>query len=255
MMRFTTKSKTLLIKAGAVAFWLVAWQLYSDYLGQAILMVSPATVVKTLFSLMGTPVFWRSVGGSCGRILAGFSAAVAAGVVLAVAGHKIGLVKALLDPIMVVMKSIPVASFVLVLLFYVSAKNLAVPATFIMVLPIIYTNLLKGIEETDRQLIEMATVFRVPPLRRLTYIYISQVLPFFVSACSVSLGLAWKSGIAAEVIGVPAGSIGERLYRAKTYLQTGDLFAWTLVIVLISLAFEYLFMFLLRRLLKWVGER
>ena len=156
---------------------------------------------------------------------------------------------------MLVMKSIPVASFVLVLLFYVSAKNLAVPAAFIMVLPIIYTGVLQGMDATDPQLLEMARVFRVPVWRRIVYIYASQVLPFFASACSVSLGLAWKSGVAAEVIGVPAGSIGERLYKAKIYLMTGELFAWTLVIVLISLAFEYIFKALLRKAVRTMEAR
>ena len=111
-----------------------------------------------------------------------------------------------------------------------------------MVLPIIYTNVLDGIGAVDKNLLEMAEVFQVPAGRRLRYIYISQVLPFYRSGCSIALGLCWKSGIAAEVIGIPDHSIGEHLYNAKVYLDTPDLFAWTLVIVLISIAFEKLFL-------------
>ena len=59
-------------------------------------------------------------------------------------------------------------------------------------------------------------------------------------ACRLACGLCWKSGVAAEVIGLPSGSIGERLYDAKIYLNTGEVLAWTLVIVLISLACEKL---------------
>ena len=116
-----------------------------------------------------------------------------------------------------------------------------------MVLPVIYTNVLGGIRSTDDKLLEMARVFNIPVWKRIRYIYVSQVLPFFRSACSVALGLCWKSGIAAEVIGIPKGSIGEKLYNAKIYLDTPDLFAWTLVIVLISLAFERLFLAVLNR--------
>ena len=111
-----------------------------------------------------------------------------------------------------------------------------------MVLPVVYTNVLSGIRCTDPQLLEMARVFDLPALRCVRYIYVSQVLPYFRAACTVALGLCWKSGIAAEVIGVPKGSMGEKLYSAKIYLDTPDLFAWTLVIVLISLAFERLFL-------------
>ena len=77
----------------------------------------------------------------------------------------------------------------------------------------------------------MAKVFRVNLRRQIRYIYVSQVLPYFLSACRLSLGMCWKAGVAAEVIGVPSGSIGEKLYNAKIYLNTPDLFAWTIVII------------------------
>ena len=122
------------------------------------------------------------------------------------------------------------------------SRKIKNPGIWNLVLPIIYTNVLDGIGAVDKNLLEMAEVFQVPAGRRLRYIYISQVLPFFRSGCSIALGLCWKSGIAAEVIGIPDHSIGEHLYNAKVYLDTPDLFAWTLVIVLISIAFEKLFL-------------
>ena len=131
-----------------------------------------------------------------------------------------------------------------------SSKNLAVLISFLIVLPVLYTNLLSGIRAADPQLLEMARVFRVPALRGIRYVYLPQVLPYFRSACGSALGLCWKSGIAAEVIGMPDGSIGEQLQQAKIYLNTPDLFAWTLVIVLVSLIFEKVFLALLKR-----GER
>ena len=96
----------------------------------------------------------------------------------------------------------------------------------------------------------MARVFRIPAARRIRYIYLPQVLPYFLSACTVALGLSWKAGVAAEVIGMPEGSIGEQLQQAKIYLNTPDLLAWTVVIVLVSLGFEKLFLALIRRAAK-----
>jgi len=119
-----------------------------------------------------------------------------------------------------------------------------------MVMPVIYTNVLNGIRNTDTKLLEMADVFGIPARRRIMYIYVSQILPFFQSACLVGLGLCWKAGIAAEVIGIPGGSIGERLYMAKIYFTTPDLFAWTLTIIIISVVFEKLFMLLIRFLIR-----
>ena len=114
-----------------------------------------------------------------------------------------------------------------------------------MVFPVVYTNVINGITNVDAKLLEMAKVYGISPLKKLLYIYLPDVMPFFVSACTVSLGLCWKSGIAAEVIGQPTGSIGDMLYKAKIYLETADLFAWTLAIVIISVLFEKLFLFIL----------
>lgn len=122
-----------------------------------------------------------------------------------------------------------------------------------MVFPPVYLSTLEGIRRTDRQLLEMARVYRVPLSRRLAGIYVPQVLPYFRSAVSAALGLCWKAGTAAEVIGLSGGTIGERLYTAKVYFQTPDLFAWTVVIVLISALFEKLFLFAVDRLAERVG--
>ena len=134
------------------------------------------------------------------------------------------------------------ASFIILALVWLDSGQLPLFIAFLMVFPTVYLNLLEGVRQTDRKLLEMARVFRVSPARRLTGIYLPQVLPYFRSAASLGLGLCWKAGIAAEVIGLPAGSMGERLYTAKIYYQTPDLFAWTAAIVAVSAAFERLFL-------------
>ena len=228
-------------------FWLAVWQLVSMALSSELLLVSPVRVVARLVELAVTADFWLSVASSFLRIVGGFLLAVAAGVVLAALSARFRRVRELLAPLILAVKSIPVASFIILALIWFSSKNLAVLISFLMVLPVIYTNVLSGIRAADPQLLEMAAVFRLSPLRRVRYIYVPQVYPFFQSACGVALGLCWKSGVAAEVIGMPQGSIGERLQQAKVYLDTPDLLAWTLVIVLVSLCFEKLFLALLKQ--------
>lgn len=230
------------IKLWAVLFWLLLWQAASMVIAQEILLVSPCTVIKRLFELAGESSFWKSVSFSFIRIAGGFVIAVFSGIALAALSAKFKRVRELLAPLMLTVKAIPVASFIILVLIWVSSKNLSVLISFLMVLPIIYTNVLEGISETDEKLLEMASVFEVPFYKRIRYIYMSEVLPFFKSGCSVALGLCWKSGVAAEVIGIPKNSIGENLYNAKVYLDTPDLFAWTLVIIIISLIFEKLFL-------------
>ena len=232
--------------------WLLLWQLGAMALNQTILLVSPVQVVARLWQLLPQGEFWSAVGFSFLRITLGFLLACVVGTALGVLASRFRVVRDLCAPLMATVKSIPVASFIILVLVWVPSRNLSVVISFLMVAPIVYQNVLGGISNMDHKLTEMADVFQVPFARRLRYLYLPQVAPFFRSACAVGLGLCWKSGVAAEVIGLPDGSIGERLYEAKVYLDTPDLFAWTLVIVLVSIAFEKLFLFLLDRALYLV---
>lgn len=253
-----TKKHMWIKTAAAVVFWILVWQFLVFWLdkksgmpGGNILVASPVETVKTLFSLVQTAAFWKSVGYSFVKIASGFFLAVAAGVFCAVVASVSGLVRTLLNPILRLIKAVPVASFIILALFWLSSsKNLSVLISFLMVLPVIYTNVLQGIEATDRELLEMATVFRISLGKRMRYIYLPAVLPYFVSACSVGLGFCFKSGIAAEIIGLPSNSIGERLYEAKLNLLTEELFAWTAVIVLVSVVFEKAVMLLVKALVR-----
>ena len=236
------------LRLWAVLFWLCVWQLGSMALGSEILLVSPLRVLQRLGQLAATALFWRSVGVSLARIAGGFLLAMCAGVMLAALAARFRAVRELLAPAMLTIKTVPVASFIILALIWFSSRTLAVFISFLMVLPVIYTNTLEGIDSADRQLLEMAQVFALPAGRRLRCIYLPQVMPQLRAACTVALGLCWKAGVAAEVIGMPVGSIGERLQQAKVYLNTPDLFAWTLTVVLLSLAFERLFLALLAAL-------
>ena len=229
----------------AVLFWLLVWQAASMLLGQEILLASPLASLIRLAELVTEAGFWRSIGFSAVRIIGAFAAAVCSGVVLAAlsAGHV--RIRELLEPLAAAVKATPVASFIIIVLIWIPSRNLAFVISFLMVFPVIYANVLQGIMNTDRQLLEMAQVFRVTAGRLVRYIYVPSVMPFFRSACSLGLGLCWKSGIAAEVIGQPSGSLGERLYSAKIYLETPDLFAWTATIIAVSVIFEKLFMMVL----------
>lgn len=234
------------IRLWAVLFWLAVWQVVSMWLDSAILLVSPVNVLCRLGQLIWTVPFWKAVLFSVSRITSGFLLAVLTGGLLAAAAARCQRILELLAPVMLAVRSVPVASFIILALIWFSSRNLSILIAFMMVLPVIYTNVLGGIRTVDGQLLEMAHIFRVSKLRVARYIYLPQIMPFFNSACSVSLGLAWKAGVAAEVIGIPRGSVGERLQQAKVYLDTPDLFAWTLVIVVLSLVFEKVVLYFLK---------
>lgn len=230
----------LYMRVVAVAFWLVVWELGARALGQEILLASPVRVLEILLGLMRERGFYMALATSSVRIALGFGLALVLGSVLAVAAHVVPAVRALLRPVMVCVKSVPVASFVILALVWVRSQYLSVFISFLMALPIFYSQVGLGLSSVDMKLLEMADVFNVGLGRRLRRLYLPAVGTPLSSACRLACGLCWKAGVAAEVIGLPPDSIGERLYDAKLYLNTGEVLAWTVVIVLISLVCERL---------------
>lgn len=231
-----------------ILFWIAIWQTVSMVIQNDIIFVGPADVVRSFFLLLPSPEFWLSIGRSFARISIGFACAFACGILAGSLAFRFRLLGELLDPVMMLIKSIPVASFVILALIWIGSDNLAVFISFLVVFPILYVNTISGLQSTDRKLLEMASVFSVGLPGRIRHIYLPALLPYLTSGCKVALGMSWKSGIAAEVIGVPAHTIGENLYMSKIYLATSDLFAWTIVIILVSALFEKLFLELIIRL-------
>ncbi len=246
------------LKPWAIIFWLLVWQglsmlLRALYPHGALLLASPLSALERLFVLAGTAAFWQAVLVSSARIFGGFLLSCALAVVLAALAARFSRVEELLAPLVAVIKAVPVASFIILALVWLDSRGLAFFISALMVFPPVYLNVLEGVRCTDASLLEMARVFRVPFSRTLRGIYLPQVLPYFRSAVSVALGLCWKAGTAAEVIGLSGGTIGERLYTAKVYFETPDLFAWTAVIVLLSAGFERLFLRAVDKITERVG--
>lgn len=238
-------------KAGkllAVIFALCLWQLAAMTIDSKILLVSPVEVAVRLTTIWQTEGFWTSIWFSFYHIAGGFFLALFLGIVLAALAGRFRLIETLLWPFLVTIKTVPVASFVVICLIWLSAEKLSVFISFLIVLPVVYGNVLEGIKSEDKLMLEVGTVFRMPLLRRLLYIHLPQLKPFIMSACATALGMAWKAGVAAEIIGTPDGSIGKQLFYSKIYLDTDDLLCWTVIIVIVSVLFEKLFMLGLKSL-------
>lgn len=245
---FTPQSRLAKLFASLLA--LCVWQLAAVLVDNRLLLVGPVQVAGRLWVLVRTEAFWSAVGFTFSRITLGFLLAFCLALALAILSARFPLAETLIHPYMAAVKTVPVASFIVIALLWLSGRRLSIFISFLMVLPVLYSNLLQGIRAAERKLLEMARVFHMSLLSRIRCIYLPALEPYCLSACRSALGLCWKAGVAAEVIGVCSGSVGGMLYDAKVYLEIGDLFAWTLVIVLISVSFEWAFTRLLARLLK-----
>ena len=229
------------LKTLAVAFfWVGVWYLISRKVGIEFLFPSPKDTLASLLKLAGGKEFWLSTAASLLRVLTGILMAWLCGILIGVAVSRSRLADALLSPVLTVIKATPVASFIVLALLWIERDRLPVFITLLMVLPIVCSNVAQGIRSVDVSLAEVAKVFHFSRTETLRRLYLPSVAPYFMAACRSSLGMAWKAGIAAEVLSTPQLGIGTELYFSKTYLETSDLFAWTLVVILLSMMIEKL---------------
>lgn len=232
--------KRILKNCIIAAFWLGLWAVLALVVDKPLLLPGPWAVLKRLCELAAIASFWAITGRTLLRIAIGLLCAMPAGVLLAAGTCRFRLLRELLSPLLTIVQSTPVASFILLLLIWLGRDILPSVIVALMVLPVVWRNVSAGVENTDRQLLEVAKLYRFSPIRTFKRIYLPSVAPYFFAACRTSLGLAWKAGVAAEVLTVPKGSIGQMLYESKLYLETIDLFAWTVTVILCSLIIERL---------------
>ena len=246
------KNNKILQKVIIILFWLLIWQLVAVFTDNNILLVGPIQAGKVFLQNLTKPDFWKIVLYSFGRIGLGFFLALFLGILLGSLAYCRSFIETLLEPLMATIKSIPVVSFVVLLLIWFGSVRLSLFISFLVVLPNVYVNTIAGLKSTDTHLLEMAKVFHIGTFNRFFYIYRPAFMPYLISAMKISLGMSFKSGIAAEVIGLPDYSLGERLYMSKIYLDTAGLFSWTLTIILLSFAFEKLVLYLTKCFDAWV---
>ncbi|MBQ3073496.1 MAG: ATP-binding cassette domain-containing protein [Ruminococcus sp.] len=231
--------KKVLVALLVTAFWIGVWQLVYMLVAKDIVIPSPLNTVLRLGELLKTPEFWKITASSVVRILLGYTLGVVLGVVLAVATSMSKLLYAIFKPAISIARATPVASLTLIIIMWVTNWQVPLAIVGLMVFPIIWGNTYEGIKETDKKLLEMSRTFRVGTLSRLLYVYIPSVYPYFITGVSSALGLAWKSGIAAEILGTTQNSVGQQLNDAKVYLDSEGKFAWTAVVVILSMILEF----------------
>ncbi len=232
-------------KIGIIVFWVIIWQIAAFIIHNDILFAGPIQTISSLVKMSGDPSFFNSVISSYLHIMSGILIGILLGTLLGSLSYKVGILDEFLSPIVLMMKAVPVASFVVLVLIWAGNTNVSVIISSLVVFPIVYSSVLSGLKNSATKLIEMAYVYRMPAVNQIRYIFIPAVMPVFKNAVSLSVGMGFKSGVAAEVIGQPLSSMGNGLYNAKIYLDTGELFAWTVVIVLVSWITEKVIVLLL----------
>lgn len=229
-----------------LVFWLAVWQIIYMIIGRDILFASPASTLKALAELCLESMFYKTITISFLRIASGFFIGSAVGILLGIATGFSRTLYMLFKPVISIIRSAPVASFIILALAWMKTGEVPIFISFLTVVPIVWSNISEGIASVDFKLLEMAHMYEYTFTVKLKKIYIPAVMPYIKSAAATGAGFAWKSGVAAEVIGTPRYSVGSRLYESKIYLETPQLFAWTAIVIILSVLFEKVIVYAVR---------
>ena len=240
--------RSIVRKLIIILFWVGLWALASAVIHKELLLPSPISVAMRIGSMIILPDFWRITVFSLLRITTGICSATVLGILLAIITTHSLLLREVFSPILTVIKVTPVASFIILILIWIGRDFVPAVISALMVLPVVCNNVSTGLRNIDPKLIQMAKVYNLPRSTRFVRITVPSVMPHFLSAMQTSIGIGWKAGIAAEVLTVPRLSIGKMIYESKMYMETIDLFAWTIIVIAISLVIERFMIFFFKRL-------
>ncbi|MCR1933290.1 ABC transporter permease [Clostridium tepidum] len=244
------ENKTLLKqvrKTLIITFWFFIWELSSLFINNEILLPTPKKVFETLTIIGIKKCFWVSVFKSIIRVIIGIFMSIVLGISLGIIAGTNIFIEELLEPLVVTIKATPVMSIIIIALVWFKSSYVAIFTSILMCFPIIYTNVLVGIKSVDKNLIEMANLYKVKNKYILTDIYIPAIKPYTISGILMCLGIGWKVSVASEVLSTPKYSIGLNLLNAKATLATEELFSWTIVVILLSLIFENMFKYYVKK--------
>lgn len=221
-----------------VAFLLLLWVVISAVVGNRWLFPSPLETLEALGRLAVTVEFYLAVAGSLLLVVAGFAAGNVVGLLAGFASGLSDRVNSFMKPGMALIKATPVASFIILILLWLGKEYTPAVTAFLIVLPVVWQNVVAGVHSADKKLLETAQVFRLSPYKKLKYIYVPSVKEGYIAAVRTSMGFAWKAGVAAEVLAGTSRTLGGLIYRTKINLETPELFAYTVVVIVISILAE-----------------
>lgn len=242
----TERMKAVAATGAVAAFWLAMWVLVAGLVAQPLILPGPGTVVVALLRLVCDASTWAILVGSGVRILGGLALAAVCGGVLAGVSVRSRTFSRLVAPALSFVKATPVACVVVLLLIWLGSARVSIAAVFLMALPGVYFSLAEGLAQVDKPLEQMFRLHGVRGWRLFCAHTWREVLPFVLSCARAVIGMSWKAGVAAELIGMAVGTVGERIYQAKLLIETADLLAWTVLVVAASWACEHVLVWLLR---------
>ena len=235
-------------------FWILIWEAASRLISRnnellLLILPSPATVFKKWIDIAFTAPFIKAEILTLSRIFIGFFMGCTLGFAIGVITHFSKLICSLLSPILKIIRAVPVVAVIILMYLFFDSSTLPVLIVTLMVAPLVWQAVYDGLNNTDKKLLEMAKVYNLSVTKTFFRVKLPHIIPQLITTCVNALGLAWKSGIAAEVICLPDISLGTLLWQGKGNVNYDEVYAITVTVIILSIIIEFLLKFLCNKYL------
>ncbi|KYH34138.1 putative aliphatic sulfonates transport permease protein SsuC [Clostridium tepidiprofundi DSM 19306] len=243
--------KNKFISLFPILLWISVWMIASHFVNEKLILPSPYSTFKSLIIIMSTKIFYISIFHTIIKGLIGFAISTFLGIILGFLCGLYDFINQIFMPIITTIKSTPVISIIFILILWFGTNLSPIFVSFLISFPIIWTNVVEGIKNTDKNLLEMAKIYKIKKWRVLLNVYFPSILPYITAAMSSTLGIGWKATITAEAISQPKHAIGTNLFNSKMNLDISGLFAWTIAAIILSFFFEKIFRYIEKKITPW----
>ena len=137
------------------------------------------------------------------------------------------------------------------MLIWSSVEKVPIVVGILILFPILYESILGGIKNVDKNLLKMSKVFKVPTKRVVRDIYIPSIYYSISSNIPSYMGLTFKVIIAGEVLSQESLSIGGEIFINKIYLESSNIFAWIIVVIVLNYFLEKGLKTINNRVCRW----
>lgn len=230
--------KKSLLTLLSIGILLLLWQLFALTVDLPELVPSIPKLVGTLAGLFTSATFYQSVAATVARGIGGMLISLAAAICMAYLFSRKEWLYELFRPMLAIMRSIPVISFILLALIFLNPENIPLIIAFLTMFPLLTENLTKGIRNQRKEYMIMARTFQIGRWNRITQIIYPQLKPFLYSGLASAAGFGWRAIIMGEVLAQCNLGIGGEMKRAQTFIAVPELMAWTIVAILVSFLFD-----------------
>lgn len=238
-MKHYTLSNRAYILLSTIAV-LLLWGIIARLVDNPVKIPSPLETLRALKIIVTDDVFYIQILTSTKRFLTGFSISLLLGVVLGMLSGFFTPIYYLLKPIVLTQRAVPTMGVILLALIWFNREVAPILVCVLVIFPIIYSAVVSGIRQIDKQLLEMATIYELSGKRKLRHLYLPSIKSSLLSVASAAIGLNIKINIAAEVLSQPRYAIGTGFQMEKVALNTAGVFAWSIVAILLAGFFEWL---------------